>query len=178
MSTTGLVIVALLALAGLWLWVLAPTPRDVSTAVPGRLKGAKIWAKELYVKTSRPDEMQCRLDEAWQLPETDEIVLSETKTRRQARVFDSDILQLSAQRVVLMNARPDLTVSKKGYVRVLTKENGNSYVPVNLVDEESVARAAELYRALQAGENVGERCKNRALCTKCAYKEPCNEMAA
>lgn len=158
------------------MWTLAPSTGDVATPIPGRLKGAKIWGKEILLKTSLPDELQCRLDEAWQLPESDEIVLSETKSRRKARVFESDILQLSAQRVVLMHARPELTVSRRGYVRVLSKENGNSYVPVTLIDEDAVAEAARLYRALQAGSEIGERCKNSALCKKCAYKDECFEL--
>lgn len=154
-------------------WLLPGIGRSVVTPLPGRLQAAKIWAKERAFAISKPVAIHGVIDEGFKL-EDGTIVLSDTKSRANKAVYRSDILQVSAYKLLVESAGN--SVSDRGYIRVLSP-NGNEYVPVNLLDEHEVVQAVNRYQDLRSGADVGEKCQSKALCRKCPYKAPCDEMA-
>jgi CRISPR/Cas system-associated exonuclease Cas4 (RecB family) len=147
--------------------------RSVVTYLPDELKESKVWAKEQSFDCSGDIPLRGKIDEAFQQRDGT-IILSETKTRNKRKVYGSDILQLSAYKV-LVEANTSRQVSNKGYVRVLTLQ-GNEYMPVNLLPREEVKAARQLHEDLTKGLYKGQKCENPFVCRTCAYQDPCNRL--
>jgi len=167
------VIIAGLLIYYLAKWLLPGVGQSVVTALPGRLKDAKIWGKEKAVRTDSPVAMHGVLDEGFKLDDGT-IVLSDSKSRQRRTVYRSDIFQVSAYKMIVERSTRE-TVSDRGYIRVLTPD-GNEYVPINLLGEDQIIAAYHRYGELKSGMSTGNRCESRALCRTCPYKRPCDEM--
>ncbi len=173
MTKVYAIIIAGLLLYYLAKWLLPGIGRSVVTQLPGRLKDAKIWAKEHAVRTSHPVAMHGVLDEGFRLQDNT-LVLSDSKSRSRRVVYKSDIFQVSAYKMIVETSTRE-AVSDRGYVRVLTPE-GNEYVPINLMDHSQIVAAHSLYTELVSGMNPGSRCSARGMCKSCPYRAPCDEM--
>lgn len=177
MMSSPLKTLAILALVAGIVWVLwdlfLKGPRlDIRTALPEALKKMHLWQKEKRYECGAPIGLVCRIDEAY-MDEHGTITLSETKTRRWPKVYDSDILQLSAQRLAVSeNGR---RVSDTGYVRLITP-TGNEYRQVRLLDPDEVIAAKLLYDDLVQGKYAGRPCNNRAICQTCLYQSECEAL--
>ena len=114
-----------------------------------------------------------RIDEAFELPDGD-LVLSDTKSRAAQRVYKSDILQVSAYKVVI-EASTKKRVRDHGYIRLLTPQ-GNEYRRIDLLSANEVAAAYQLHDDLQQGRYPGEKCGRPAVCRGCAYRVECESM--
>lgn len=173
MSFLAIFFIAALLLLAAW-GVLSTRPRQtVQTQLPAMLEKARTWAKEREFRIGGRRPMHGVLDEAFELPDGT-IVISETKSRRFKTIYKSDVLQVSAQRVLVENHQRR-TVSSEGFVRLLTPQ-GNEFRPIKLMTADEVAQAYDLYRQLSRGAIVGDKCRAPNLCRSCAYKEECDDM--
>lgn len=146
---------------------------NVSTELPARLKGAKVWAKEKDIACRMPRRIHGRLDESFELAGS-EIIVSETKTRKKPVVYRSDVIQASLIGLTLANGSAK-SVSGTGYIRLITP-GGNKYVEIKLLPEAELVSIYDSYKRISAGLEPGDRCANRALCASCEYKKECSAM--
>lgn len=169
----------ILAILGLVVWVakviFSPPSQSVSTELPDELKNARIWAKEKPFSTKAPIRLNGRIDEAFELPDG-QIVVSDTKSRKALRVYDSDVLQVSSYRVAIQSSTGKV-VADHGYVRLLTPD-GNAYKRISLLDSDEVAAAYQMFNDLRSGKYTGSKCGRAAVCRTCAYKPECDSMPA
>jgi len=106
------------------------------------------------------------------------VVLAELKTRRLAKVYPSDILELSAQRVALEAAAGE-QVSDTAYVLVLEPGGRRTVHPVRLLSREEVTHIAQRRQAILAGATEPRPARSDALCRRCSYLKRCRpELAA
>src|SRR5574338_1313199 len=88
-------------LAGLW-WRRRRHSRRAGSGLPSELRTARmIFAERLFRSTGPVLSITARIDRAYRNA-AGELVLLELKTRRVSRVYPSDIIELSAQRVAVM----------------------------------------------------------------------------
>lgn len=167
-----LFIVALLF--AVYKYFFATEPYSVKTELPDDLKNAKLWAKEKAFECGGNNPLTGIVDESF-IGSNGDIVLSDTKSRKFNRVYKSDILQVSAYRVLIENATSK-TVAPFGFIRLLTP-SGNEYVKIDLYDRDEVLAARRLFDDLRNGKYPGEKCQNKAMCKGCAYKYECDNMA-
>lgn len=164
----------LLAVVGWLVWSLwlSDEKPNVQTELPERLKSAAIWGKEKPLRLDDPVGLSAQLDEAF-LTNDGVVVLSETKSRARPVIYNSDILQLSAYKMII-ERQERKAVDRMGYVRLLTGE-GNMYKPVRLLDEAEVIAAVRLHEDLSSGAYKGSKCGKAGVCRSCAYKKECDE---
>ncbi len=171
-------IVLIIGIVGLLWWlvrlIVAPTrTQTVQTELPSELQSSKLWGKEKPFSCTGSVNLTGRIDEAFELPDGD-IVVSDTKSRATQRVYKSDILQVSAYKVVI-EASTRKRVRDHGYIRLLTPQ-GNEYRRIELLSANEVAAAYQLHDDLQQGRYPGEKCGRPAVCRGCAYRVECESM--
>lgn len=147
-------------------------PDRIHTELPAELQGAKLWGKERLFECDDPP-LRGRIDEAFVVSNGD-LALSDTKTRTRRRVYASDVLQVSAYKVMI-EASTRMRVRPQGYIRVLSP-GGNAYINIRLLPKAEVVAARQLHEDLTRGLYVGDKCGNPAICAGCAYKDPCDRM--
>lgn len=181
MTDRGLLAVLAAAIGALLLLALLrvllkrrPAPGiDVRTDLPSALRHHTVWARERPFACRSPIALNGRIDECF-VDRDGVLTVSDTKLRQRPEVYESDVLQLSAYRL-LLEAGPRRAVSPVGYVRLITPK-GNRYAPVRLLPAADVLAAADLHARLKTGREQGERCGNAALCRRCEYKVECDAL--
>jgi len=101
------------------------------------------------------------------------IVLLELKVRRSIRVYQSDIIELSAQRAVLRSST-GREVAPYGFVLLLHPTTRRKSVhKVTLLSAGEVATLAIRRRQLIDGLVSARRPRNSAICSTCEYAKEC-----
>lgn len=100
-------------------------------------------------------------------------MLLELKTRQARRVYPSDVIELSAQRLAVMaqTGRPVV-----GYAYVLISlQNGGGMVwrGVQLMNSKAVTALALRRDALLAGEAVARCARSSRMCRACSFRWEC-----
>lgn len=108
-----------------------------------------------------------------------ELIPVETKTRRQPRVYLTDIVQLSVYRTILRHSRdPGLParwrrrVSHYGYVRAVTPR-GNFWLKVRLLTDRKVIRYYRRRVRLERPFSRPRATRNPRICERCPYQQGC-----
>lgn len=160
----------LIVLAGLWwFWRLFRGRFSDRAALPADIRDARFYQTERHLSCKEPVPLKGTPDRVLQLP-TGELVVTDLKTRLKQQVYDSDIIQLSVYRILLMRALQK-RVKSVGYI-VFRRRGRDHYVPVPLLREEQVVDLYTRYVALRRGERP-HRLNRVAACRKCAYQVIC-----
>lgn len=167
-----LAILVLILLAALALQILrrARLRRQEKTWLPPELAGATLAYAEQEFRIEQPFPLVARVDRGYLAGGM--IYLLELKTRRAPRVYPSDIIELSAQKLAL--GASGQRVSDTGYV--LIQEPGTrrfQITRVRLMDAQRIAALARRRKALLFGDTPPEAARHAGLCRKCAYLAEC-----
>jgi CRISPR/Cas system-associated exonuclease Cas4 (RecB family) len=100
------------------------------------------------------------------------IVLLELKTRSVNRVFPSDVIQLSAQRLALERQTRQV-VANHGYVIAQTPDGAREAHRVRLVSGEAVVALVRRREAILAGRISPRPAASVGVCSTCAYLPVC-----
>lgn len=173
------ILIALLAVLALVIWILL-TPGDRSlppssydrferAMMPAELATARLVMSEKEMRINRPARFVARVDQVFQT-KAGQLVLLESKRRKSSRVFDSDVIELSVQSVVL--SRRGYRIAPHGYVRTVVRGRP-SYHRVRLYSEDVVLMLRERYLDLLGGAVVPEGPRSIAMCRGCAHASRC-----
>lgn len=129
--------------------------------MPRELRTSTLFMSEIDLRISEPRPLHGRVDQVF-LTEAKELLLIDTKTRSEFRVYDSDVIQLSAYRLMLDRLYGSkYKIPCRAYVRVVVCNNGKEYVqyiPTTLLTEPKVVTLFDRYTLLKLGKVPG-RCK-------------------
>jgi CRISPR/Cas system-associated exonuclease Cas4 (RecB family) len=139
--------------------------------LPLELRGAELAYAEQRFESQRHG-LVARLDRAYRLGGTLYLVELKTRGRHEARV--SDVMELSAQRIVLQE-RTGEAVSKAAYVAVQKDGQGAPRpVRVRLFGEAQVlAMRRRLLEVRASCGHAPEPARSAAACRKCGHREAC-----
>lgn len=159
------------ALAVILWWRIKSGPRRAS--VPPELKSACLVYAERLFKSAGPVSISARVDRVYRNA-AGALVLVELKTRESNRVYPSDVIELSAQRVALMAHTGDV-VADYGYV-VTELPDGRQMGchRVRLMPNGDVVALAMRRQDLLIGRATPEPACSPGLCRKCAFVLPCD----
>lgn len=174
MTADWLPLVVLLPIASLIAWRIARTCWARASErhwLPRELHGAELALAEKTFRMRRPVGLIARVDRAYRL-ET-EVRLAELKTRKRAVVYQSDVIELSAQRLVVEKSTAE-RVSDVGYVVAhdpLSKRK--AVLSVRLLPRADVIALARRREAILNGRVVPRYARARGVCSDCAYRLEC-----
>ena len=138
---------------------------------PQELRRAPVVYAEAMFRTTEPCAIVARVDRAFEL--RGEIVLVEFKTRTTGRVYPSDVIELSAQRVALQR-ETGRTVRRAAYVVVESPASGERHAyPASLLSEDAVCEIARRRRAVLTGKVTPDETRYPGLCRDCGYVAEC-----
>jgi CRISPR-associated exonuclease Cas4 len=138
---------------------------------PSDLKDAELIYLEKRFDMSEPVRVSARLDRAYRMP-SGLIVLLELKTRSVNRVFPSDVIQLSAQRLAL-ERKTRQVIAHHGYVIAQTPDGAREAHRVRLVSGEAVVALVRRREAILAGRINPRPAASVGVCSTCAYRSVC-----
>lgn len=140
--------------------------------LPFELRRANLVYAEQTFETDGRLRLRARLDRAYRKA-NGVFVLVELKTRSRKVAFASDVIELSAQRVALMN-QMNVTVARYGYVFVQHAEGKTlGVVRVPLLDEHAVVSLAERQQSILMEDGVPRANGFPHLCKTCAFRPRC-----
>lgn len=176
--TTAWLLVVLLPIATVIAWRIARTCWAHASErhwLPRELHDAELALAEKTFRVWRPVALIARVDRGYRLGA--EMHLTEFKTRKRAVVYPSDVIELSAQRLVVEKGTAE-RVSDIGYVVAhdpLTKRR--SVLSVQLLPRTDVIALARRREAILSGRLVPRYARSRGLCSDCAYRLECKPEA-
>lgn len=139
--------------------------------LPTELHDAKLVWSEQEFRCHRPVRVAVRIDRAYRAP-AGELVLIEFKCRAQRRIQLSDVVELSVQRHVLLQAGH--LVSRRAYVVVVLPDGARSRAaPVELLDAEQVLRHADRLVALRERRAYPSGPLSPTICANCGHRDVC-----
>ena len=118
-----------------------------------------------------PIRLVARVDRAHQLNGI--LHLTEFKTRSRAVTYQSDIIELSAQRLAIEGSirKP---VSEKGYVLVQRLSHRQRTVhPVQLLQKSEIVELARRRKGILNGTAVPRYADAKGLCKDCVFRQEC-----
>ena len=121
--------------------------------MPNELRNATLFLCEEDVATTLPVPLHGRVDQVF-LSKKKVLIPLDTKLRKDNRIFESDVIQLSVYRVILKN-QFNLEVSDYGYVRTVVPQpdgkNKVRYIRTKLLNEKKVVSLYYKYQAIRQG---------------------------
>jgi CRISPR/Cas system-associated exonuclease Cas4 (RecB family) len=170
----GFLLLMLLAIAGLMAWKMARSLRARTSErhwLPKELQHAQLAFAEKTFRTWQPIGLIARADRGYRLK--GELHLAEFKTRTHAVAYSSDVIELSAQRLVIEKSTGE-RVSEIGYVvaqDLLRKRR--SVHKVRLLPRADVIAVAKRREAILNGRIVPRYADSEGLCRNCSYRAGC-----
>lgn len=174
MTTVVIALFILLAIAGLAAWRMALRSRARASErrwLPRKLLHAQLAFAEKTFRTWRPIGLIARIDRCYRL--NGEVYLAEFKTRTRAAVYSSDVIELSAQRLVVEQSTGQ-RVNDVGYV--LTQDplgKHRSVHQVHLLPRTEVIAVARRRAGILNGRVVPKYTDSEGLCRHCSYRAEC-----
>ncbi len=140
---------------------------------PQELRDAKVVYAERAFRTSRPASIIAKLDRGYRY-RNGLITLVELKTRRVDRVYLSDVIELSAQRVALQGQTKE-PVAPHGYVLIQQAQRRQKKAHrVQLLTHAQVAELVTRREAILTGVAEARYTQWPALCAHCGFRQQCN----
>lgn len=170
----GIALAAALALlvATAWKWL----GRRGGTRLPYELRRSELVVAEKQFRKAGPVILHAKVDRAYRRRDG-VFVLLELKTRAHPRVYLSDVIELSAQRVALATARR-VPVAEHGYVLIQGPLGRQlDCRRVQLLSDEQVLELAWRRFRLLTGEAVPRANGAPHLCRGCTQRERCAARA-
>ena len=141
---------------------------------PAALRDAELVYMERLFRISTPVGLVAKLDRAYRLP-SGLIVLVELKTRWSNQPLQSDVIQLSAQRMAMIG-QTGHSVASHGYVMV--KAPTRRALPiahrVQLMTDEQVVTLVRRREDILAGQVLPRWPLSRKTCLTCAFRAQCD----
>lgn len=140
---------------------------------PLEIQQSILYGSEQHISCTRPiplngtyDQLYERLDHA--------LLVTDTKTRGKPQVFHSDVIQLSAYKVILENSREfkGKKVLDYGYMRLVCK-GVTHYKKVDLMSEAQVVELYKRRRAILNGSQEANKADTRGKCLNCHHLKTC-----
>jgi len=129
-----------------------------------------LFAEQTFV-IRRPFKLAVRVDRVYDNGAS--LILVELKTRSRRAAYETDVIELSAQRVAVMHSTKR-NVSEHGYVLVLHPfSRKQSLLRVTLLSEQSVIALANRREHLLDGLVDPGRPTEHARCQRCEYRIDC-----
>lgn len=147
---------------------------QTACAVPPAPAIGKLVFAEKTFSVTHPIHLVARIDRAYDVDGT--LTLLELKTRTSNQVNESDIIELSAQRVAVQFAtgRP---VQDQAYVEIHNMTSRRRAIHrVTLHPQDKIAEIAFRRRLLLAGAIPPRGPANNALCNQCEYHNECSAL--
>jgi CRISPR-associated exonuclease Cas4 len=140
---------------------------------PARLRDAELVFVEKQFRSSGRWPLVARVDRVYRKP-SGILVLVELKSRASLVVTQSDVIQLSAQRMAMVDAL-GATVADVAYVLVPRRHQGNSLVPlpVSLLARHEVEDLIRRRDALLRGLAEPRWPASERTCSACGFRERC-----
>lgn len=140
--------------------------------LPFELRRAElIYAEQTFQTEGRP-MLRARVDRAYR-KSSGVYVLVELKTRSRKVAFQSDVIELSTQRVALM-MQMDVEVALYGYVLVQSIDGQSlGVIRVPLFDERVIHLLVERRRQILKGDSMPRVNGFPHLCKTCAHRSRC-----
>jgi CRISPR-associated exonuclease Cas4 len=174
MTAGGLLLFVLLVIAGLMVWKMARSRRARATErrwLPRELQYAQLAFAEKTFHTWQPIGLIARADRGYRL--NGELHLAEFKTRAHTVTYSSDVVELSAQRLVIEKTTGEW-VSEIGYVLAQDLSGKRRSVhKVRLLPGADVIALARRREAILKGRIVPRYTSSQGLCSHCAYRAEC-----
>lgn len=159
---------ALLVVAAAW----RLRARHSESGLPLELRRAELAFAELQFRTVGPMTLHAKVDRAYRRRDG-VFVLLELKTRTHAKVYLSDVIELSAQRVALATERC-VPVAEHGYVLIQGPDGRQlGCRRVKLLSDREVLELAWRRLRLLTGEIAPRANGAPHLCHGCAQRERC-----
>lgn len=142
---------------------------------PQALANAPIAFAEKTFHISHPLRLTAKADRGFVVDNA--VVLTELKTRRFARAYDSDVIELSAQKLAVEGAS-GRTVHTTAYVIVeqpmaSAKGPRRHWIPVRLMDAATLVALARRRASILRGDMAPQEAHSEGLCVKCPYIREC-----
>ena len=140
--------------------------------LPEELKGARLEFAERLFRTARPFGLFAKVDRAYGRADGI-LVLTELKRRFHIRAYQSDVVELSAQRLAIERGAKR-RVAVDGFVVVehpATRQRTPISVP--LLGEEELIALRQRYERLLLGAALPNKTDDVRLCRSCAYVDRC-----
>ena len=174
MTTGALLLFMLVVIAGLMAWKMARSSRARAAErrwLPRELRHAPLAFAEKTFRTWQPIRMIARADRGYRLK--GELYLAEFKTRTRAVAYASDVIELSAQRMVIEKSTGE-RVSEIGYVLAQNLSGKRRSVhKVRLLQRADVIAVARRREAILKGLVVPRYTSSQGFCRHCAYRAEC-----
>lgn len=143
--------------------------------LPPEFSAARLLYSERQFLAREPFPIVVRIDRGYLVD--GQLHLVELKTRSVAEVFESDVIELSAQRLAIL-ASTGMDVSMRGLVVIEDSSRRRRLVRrVQLMDEEEVARIASRRRAILDGRERPRETQCASRCIACEYRSECKGEA-
>lgn len=160
-------------LAGLWWWRRRHS-RRAGSELPSELRTARMIYAERLFRSTGPVSITARIDRAYRNA-AGELVLLELKTQRVSRVYPSDIIELSAQRVAVMAQTRQIVA---GHAYVLTERpdgrKGGCHRVGLMAPADVFALALRREALLGDGTEIGHVSGSMGICRRCAFFQKCH----
>lgn len=175
---TAALIIVLLGYAAFLIWSKRRRRRMatsffVDDNTPIELRESTLYGSEVYVSCVKPVPLGGVYDQLYQTI-SNNLILADTKTRNKPYVYESDVIQLSAYRVILENSVEfnNRRIANYGYMRLVCK-GVTHYKKVDLMTEEDVVALYDRREALYAGSIDPDKASTPGKCTKCHQLPHC-----
>lgn len=166
--------VAFVVLAGLTIRAFRVGLREEKW-LPKELATAKLMFSEQLFKGSSGMPIVARVDRAYLV--RGQLRLVELKTRRSTRVYETDVIELSAQRAAI-RASIGMDVGNLAYVVIESAYTERRTVrSVDLLAEAQVLELLQRRRAILAGAIHPTETAQSGRCVRCEYRNECKGEA-
>lgn len=138
---------------------------------PLHLRRAQLVYAEKTFRCSTPFALAAKVDRVYRAQ--GQLHLIELKTRSHRRIYQHDVIELSAQRVAIQASTGE-SVADTGYVLIKLPGGPRLHrMRVRLMSEADVVNLARRREHILAGGIASCETESKGLCRKCAYAEPC-----
>jgi CRISPR-associated exonuclease Cas4 len=172
--TAGGFLLFIAVVAGLVTWKIARKSRARASErhwLPRELQHSQLAFAEKSFRMWQPIRLIARADRGYRLE--GELHLAEFKTRAHAVAYSSDVIELSAQRLVIEKTTGE-GVSEIGYVLAQDLSGKRRSVhKVRLLPGADVIALARRREAILKGRIVPRYTSSQGLCSHCAYRAEC-----
>jgi len=143
---------------------------QVPAWLPEQLRGDTLAYAERVFRTAEPPLVVARVDRAYR-GKYGLVTLVELKSRGEVRIYASDIIELSAQRLAL-SSETGAPVSTAAFVAV-ESHGRREALPVSLMTAGEVQALARRREDLLAGRLVPRHASHPGLCAGCHWRTRC-----
>lgn len=174
-------VVLVLVVIAAWIlwrsWKAAVAQREEQDWLPARLRGAKLTFSEKKFLVGGPYPLVARLDRAY-LTCDGETVLVDFKRRSTRRAFESDIVEISAQRVAML-ANGTQRVSLRAYVVIVDpRTEGRTPIPIELEHEDQIRARQRRFIAVREGKIAPRPAASARVCRRCGHRSYCDQVVS